>query len=384
MLKLSTRVLQVSESGIRKLFDLARKVSDVISFGIGEPDYDTPAHIKEAAKKALDEGYTHYTPNAGFPELREEIANKLRRENSIEASPDEVMVTSGGTAAIFLALSVLVDQGDHVLTPDPGFVVYEQVIKAIGGKPVKYQLRSENFDIDLEDLEKKITDKTKCIIVNTPSNPTGAVHPEKTLREVANIALQHEVYILSDEVYEKFIYDGEKHFSIASIPDAKSITITVNSFSKTYAMCGWRIGYFAAEKAIVDEAVKLQQYTLVHAPSIAQKAALAALRGPQDHITEMVREYDKRRRTIVKLLNEVDGFTCPTPKGAFYAFPKTDGYDMSSYQLAEKLLKEAKVATVPGIAFGERGEKHLRFAYTIPVEKIVEGIERVKRALKST
>lgn len=381
-MKLSFRVLEISESGIRRLFDLAQRSSGVISFGIGEPDYDTPAHIKEAGKKALEEGYTHYTPNAGFLELRDEIAKKLRRENRIEVVSEEVMITSGGTAAIFLALSVLLNPGEEVLTPDPGFVAYEPIIKALGGKPVKYRA-CDSFDIDLDDVAKKITSKTKCLIVNTPNNPTGAVYPEKTLRKLANLALQHNIFILSDEVYEKFIYDDEQHFSIASIPDAKPITITVNSFSKTYAMCGWRIGYFAAEKTIVDEAVKLQQYTLVHAPSIAQRAALAALRGPQDHIARMVRDYNERRKTVVKLLNEVNGFTCPLPKGAFYAFPRVNGLKMSSFELAEKLLREANVVTVPGVVFGEQGEGHLRFAYTIPVEKIVEGIERVKRILNA-
>ena len=381
-MKLSFRVLEISESGIRRLFDLAQRSSGIISFGIGEPDYDTPAHIKEAGKKALEEGYTHYTPNAGFLELRDEIAKKLRRENRIEVVSEEVMITSGGTAAIFLALSVLLNPGEEVLTPDPGFVAYEPIIKALGGKPVKYHA-CDSFDIDLDDVAKKITSKTKCLIVNTPNNPTGAVYPEKTLRKLANLALQHNIFILSDEVYEKFIYDDEQHFSIASIPDAKPITITVNSFSKTYAMCGWRIGYFAAEKTIVDEAVKLQQYTLVHAPSIAQRAALAALRGPQDHIARMVRDYNERRKTVVKLLNEVNGFTCPLPKGAFYAFPRVNGLKMSSFELAEKLLREANVVTVPGVVFGEQGEGHLRFAYTIPVEKIVEGIERVKRILNA-
>lgn len=381
--KLSFRVREVRESGIRRFFDLAQGSEDAINFGIGEPDFDTPEHVREAGKDALDKGYTHYTPNAGYLELREELAKKLKRENNVDASPEEVVVTAGGTAAIFLSMAVILDPGDEVLIPDPGFLVYEQVARALGCRPVGVPLGKGTFDFKVDELEKKITRKTKCVVINSPSNPTGTVIREKTIRELANLALQHGMYILSDEVYEKFVYDGERHFSVASVPDAKPLTITINSFSKTYAMCGWRVGYAFAEKPVIDEIVKLQQCTFVHASSVAQKAALAALRGPQDHVRKMVEEYDRRRRTMVKLINEVPGFSCLPPKGAFYAFPSIEGTKLNSFELAEKLLREARVVTVPGAVFGGGGEGFLRLAYTVAEDKIEDGLRRIQRVLSA-
>jgi aspartate/methionine/tyrosine aminotransferase len=265
--ELSSRTKVIAPSGIRRLFDLAQKASGVINFGIGEPDYDTPRFIGEAGKRAVDLGYTHYTPNAGFAELREAIAEKLRNENGMEVTAENVMVTSGSTIGLFLAVLALVDPGDEVLIPDPGFVAYEAAVLMVGGRPVRVPLsEDEDFRMLPEKVNELVTPRTKCIFLNTPSNPVGAVLEFSDVKGIAEVAMDNGVYVISDEVYEKFVYDGAKHYSIASIPGMEELAITINSFSKTFAMCGWRIGYVVASKRLIDELIKLQQFTVVNAP----------------------------------------------------------------------------------------------------------------------
>lgn len=383
LLKVSDRALSIKPSGIRRLFELAQRTSGVISLGIGEPDFDTPLYIKEAAKKALDEGYTRYTPNAGFLDLREAIAEKLRRENGIHVGPDEVVVTGGGgTGALMLSFMTLVNPGDEVIIPDPGFVVYEAAIRMAGGGPVYVSLREEeDFRMLPERVEEKVTSKTKFIVINTPSNPTGMVLDRGDLEGIADVAIKHDLYIISDEVYEKITYDGYRHFSIASLEGMKERTITINAFSKTYAMTGWRIGYASGPREVVDEMVKLQMFSMVHAPAMAQRAALTALKGPQDFVEKMVEEFDRRRRFMVDRLNSMKGISCLKPRGAFYIFLNIKRLNMSSEEVAMKFLNEAKIATVPGAAFGPSGEGYLRLSYATSMDKLKEACDRVERVL---
>ncbi len=383
--ELSLRTKAITPSGIRRLFDLAQKTSGVINFGIGEPDYDTPPFIGEAGKRAVDLGYTHYTPNAGFVDLREAIAEKLRAENGIDVTAENVMVTTGATTGLLLSTLALVNPGDEVLIPDPGFVVYEAVVHIAGGKPVRVPLsEEEGFRMSPEKVNELVTPNTKCIFVNTPSNPTGAVLEFSDLKGIAEVAMDNGIYVISDEVYEKFVYDGAKHHSIASIPGMEELAITVNSFSKTFAMCGWRVGYVAASKRIVDEIIKLQQFTVANAPSISQMACLEGLRNPETKkfVEEMVREYDRRRRFMVKRLNEIPGFRAKMPRGAFYVFANVKELGLMSTELAEHILREVAVATVPGSAFGPSGEGYLRFCYATSLKNIEEGLSRIERAVE--
>jgi aspartate/methionine/tyrosine aminotransferase len=383
--ELSSRTKVIAPSGIRRLFDLAQKASGVINFGIGEPDYDTPRFIGEAGKKAVDLGYTHYTPNAGFAELREAIAEKLRNENGMEVSAENVMVTSGSTIGLFLAVLALVDPGDEVLIPDPGFVAYEAAVLMVGGRPVRVPLsEDEDFRMLPEKVNELVTPRTKCIFLNTPSNPVGAVLEFSDVKGIAEVAMDNGVYVISDEVYEKFVYDGARHYSIASIPGMEELAITVNSFSKTFAMCGWRIGYVVASKRLIDELIKLQQFTVVNAPSISQMACVEGLRNPETKkfVEEMVREYDRRRRYMVERINKIPGFRAKMPKGAFYVFANVKELGLKSMDLAEYILKEVAVATVPGSAFGPSGEGYLRFCYATSLKNIEEGFNRVERAVE--
>jgi aminotransferase len=381
----SQRIQLIRSSGIRKLFDLARTMSGVISLGIGEPDFDTPPHIREAAKRALDAGYTRYTPNAGFPDLREALSAKVMKVNGLNYTPQEVLVSGGGcTGAILLALLALVDPGDEVIVSDPCFVVYEAVARIVGATPVFVAVREEeDFRLISEDVEKSITSKTKLIILNSPSNPTGGVQRREDIAGIAEVARKHDLYVVSDEVYETMLYEGMSHQSIAAFEGMKHRTVTVNSFSKTYAMTGWRIGYAVGAREIIDQMIKLQQYTMVHAPAISQRAALAALNGPQDFIERMVTVFDERRRFLVSRLNEIEGFRCPTPKGAFYAFPNVEGLGKLSKDLTQFILQNGGVAVVPGSVFGAGGEGYLRLSYAQPLDKLEEACNRIEKAVKT-
>lgn len=381
----SKRIQLIRSSGIRKLFDLARTMSGVISLGIGEPDFDTPQHIREAAKRALDAGYTRYTPNAGFPDLREALSAKVAQVNGLDYTPQEVLVSGGGcTGALLLALLTLVDPGDEVIISDPCFVVYEAVARIVGATPVFVAVREEeDFRLIPEDVEKSLTTKTKLIILNSPSNPTGGIQYREDIEGIAEVARKHNLYIVSDEVYETMLYEGMHHQSIAAVKGMRNRTVTVNSFSKTYAMTGWRIGYAVGTREIIDQMIKLQQYTMVHAPAVSQRAALAALNGPQDFIEQMVTIFDERRRFLVPRLNEIEGFRCPTPKGAFYVFPNVEGLGKLSKDMAQILLQSGGVAVVPGSVFGEGGEGYLRLSYTQPLDKLEEACNRIEKVVKT-
>jgi aminotransferase len=381
----SKRIQLIRSSGIRKLFDLARTMSGVISLGIGEPDFDTPQHIREAAKRALDAGYTRYTPNAGFLDLREALSAKVVQVNGLDYTPQEVLVSGGGcTGALLLALLTLVDPGDEVIISDPCFVVYEAVARIVGATPVFVAVREEeDFRLIPENVEKSLTTKTKLIILNSPSNPTGGIQYKEDIEGIAEVARKHNLYIVSDEVYETMLYEGMHHHSIAAVKGMRNRTVTVNSFSKTYAMTGWRIGYAVGTREIIDQMIKLQQYTMVHAPAVSQRAALAALNGPQDFIEQMVTIFDERRRFLIPRLNEIEGFRCPTPKGAFYAFPNVEGLGKLSKDMAQILLQSGGVAVVPGSVFGEGGEGYLRLSYAQPLDKLEDACNRIEKVVKT-
>lgn len=383
---LSERVLRIGSSGIRRAFDLANKsrLEDLISLGLGEPDFDTPHFIKEAAKRAIDEGFNRYTANAGIPELREAVADKLRRDNRITYDAEtEVIITVGAINAIHLAILAIVNPGDEVLLPDPFFVAFEPCVIMAGGRAVHVQLREQNdFRLQADDLLPHITERTKMIIVNTPHNPTGSVLTRGDLMEVAEVARRHKLFVLSDEVYEKLIYDGAEHISLASLPEMRERTVSIYSFSKAYCMCGWRIGYAAAPHNIVEQMVKLQQFNSVHAPSYAQRAALAALTGPQDFLRSMRDEFDRRRRFMVNSINSIDGLSCREPFGCFYTFPNIRELGRSSNDLSRILLTHGRVVTVPGAALGTYGEGHLRLSYTVPLDRLEIAMERIESTIR--
>ncbi|MBU1427528.1 pyridoxal phosphate-dependent aminotransferase [bacterium] len=383
-MEFNSNLKKIKPSGIRKLFDLAQGKKDLVSFGIGEPDFITPTHIREAAKKAMDEGYTHYTPNLGFPEFREALAIKLNQKNKISVTPEEVVVTSGGTEALFFSFYTLLNPGDEVIIPDPGFVTYESQIYFAGGTPVNFTLRGENnFHPDLEELKNCVTSKTKAILLNSPSNPTGAAFSEDELSAIAQLAQEKNLIVISDELYEDIVYDGREHFSIASLPGMKERTISIFGFSKSYAMTGWRLAYLAAEANLVKEMAKLLQNTAVCANSVAQRAGLAAIQSSQDCVKEMFTAYNERRNVLIKGLNEIKGLSCHAPEGTFYAFVNIKETGMSAEELSMYLLEECKVVTVPGTAFGKQGEGYIRLSFATSLEDIKEGIRRIKKGIEN-
>jgi aspartate/methionine/tyrosine aminotransferase len=383
VLEFNTNLKKIKPSGIRKLFDLAQGKRDLVSFGIGEPDFITPTHIRKAAKKAMDEGYTRYTPNLGFPKFRKALAIKLNQKNKISVTPEEVMVTSGGTEALFFSFYTLLNPGDEVIIPDPGFVTYESQVYFAGGTPVNFPLRGENnFHPDLEELKNCVTLKTKAILLNSPSNPTGAAFNEDELSAIAQLAQEKNLIVISDELYEDIVYDGREHFSIASLPGMKERTISIFGFSKSYAMTGWRLAYLATEPNLVKEMAKLLQNTSVCANSIAQRAGLAAIQGSQDCVKEMFTAYNERRNVLTKGLNEIKGLSCYAPEGTFYAFVNIKETGMSTEELSMYLLEECKVVTVPGTAFGKQGKGYIRLSFATSLEDIKEGIRRIKKGIE--
>ncbi len=383
------RMSAVPFSGIRKIFqaavELEREGKDVIHLEVGRPDFDTPEHIKEAAKQALDEGFVHYTSNYGTPELREAIAEKLLKENGIQIDPEnEVVVTVGANEAILMAMLALLDPGDEVLIPDPIWLHYFYCAQLAEAKPVHVPLREENkFQIDPSDLEQAITPKSKMIVVNTPHNPSGAVLGMKTLEAIAQIAIEHDLLVLSDEIYEKIIYDDVEHHSMASLPGMADRTLTVNGFSKAYSMTGWRLGYVAGRKNLVDSLIRVHQYSATCATSFAQKGAVAAYRGSQDKVHDMLNEFDHRRRFLIEALEDIEGVSCVRPEGAFYVFPSVKKLGVPDETLANYLLQKANVALVPGSAFGEYGQGYLRLSYANSYQNIERAMERIKKALRN-
>jgi len=383
-LEFNVNLKKIKPSGIRKLFDLAQEKKGLVSFGIGEPDFVTPAHIREAAKKALDEGYTRYTPNLGFPEFRKSLTIKLNQKNKISVTPEEVVVTSGGTEALFFAFYTLINPGDEIIIPDPGFVTYESQVYFAGGTPVHFPLRGENnFHPNLEELKSCITPKTKAILLNSPSNPTGASFNEEELLAIAQLAQEKDLFVISDELYEDIVYDSREHISIASLPGMKEKTISIFGFSKSYAMTGWRLAYLAAPLNLVKEIAKLLQNTAVCANSIAQRAGQVAIQGSQDCVKEMFTAYNERRNVLAKGLNEIQGLSCYAPEGTFYAFMNIKETGMTSEELSMYLLEECKVVTVPGTAFGRQGEDYIRLSFATSLDMVKEGIARIKRGIEN-
>jgi aspartate/methionine/tyrosine aminotransferase len=375
----SKRAQSIEPSPIRKIIDLSESRPDIIGLHAGEPDFTTPSHIVEAGVRSLRDGYTHYTHGAGILQLREAIARKLLEENGIEANPKtEITVTAGGFAAIFAITHATLDPGDEVLILQPSWPSYSGFVQLAGGVPVPVSLQGPDFEPSQEMMEHHTTEKTRMIVINSPNNPTGSVYSRDCLSSLAEFAQDHDMLAVSDEVYEKIVFDGNEHFSVASRPEFKDSMVTVNSFSKTYAMTGWRVGYVIANESITTSIRKIHGYMVSCAPSDAQRAALGALLGPQDCVNEMVGEYAARRDRIVKGLDEVEGFRCVAPKGTFYAFPDVSRLNIPSAEIANKLLEEAKVASIPGSAFGAAGEGYLRFSFATSQQNIEEGISRVK------
>jgi aminotransferase len=367
---------------IAEVRNLAAGAEGVVDLGYGEPDFTTPVHIREAAKKAMDEGFTHYVlPVEGLTELREAIANKLYSDNGIDTDPGSgVLVTAGVQEAINVVMLTLVEPGDEVIMPEPYYYSHPLGVILAGGVPVYTQLKEDrNFRINPDDVRDKITSKTKAIIYISPNCPTGSVFLKEDLEKLAEIALENKVFVVTDEIYEKLVYDGEKHFSIGSLPDVKNQTISMFGFSKAYAMTGWRIGYLTANSNLVRNMVEIHGQLTICANSIAQKAALAALTGSQDYVEEMRKEYEKRRNVIVSGLNKL-GIKCEYPKGSFYIYANISGFGVSGFEFAKHLAKEAKVIGYPGTAFttDESGPDYIRFAYTRTIDKLETAIERIE------
>lgn len=382
--QLSGRTHEVEWSGIRIIFALADEIRDVVNLGIGQPDFDTPEFIRDAAKLALDEGYTRYPPAKGFVDLRQAIAAKLKRENNIIADPaSDIYVAVGAMQVIFNTCLHLLNKGDEVIVVDPGYDYYSQ-IRLFGGVPVTVPAHESNrFKVDPADIEAAITNKTKMMIINTPSNPTGAIFGEEILREIARMALEHDLIVLSDEPYEHILFDGHRHISIGSFEGMAERTISAYTLSKSYAMTGWRVGYTVAPPEIVDEMEKLMEHMVSGVTAVAQRAALSAIEAPRDCVREMVATYDKRRRIVYEGLNAVDGIKCLKPESTFYAFPNIKSLGLSSWDLAKYLLKEHKVAVVPGSIFGKAGEGYVRLSFAASIEQLQEGIARIERGVKA-
>jgi aminotransferase len=349
----------------------------VISLGIGEPDFVTPWHIREAAIYSLKEGYTMYTSNSGLLELRLELARYLQKAYHLDYDPyTELLITAGVSEGLDLAMRAILDPGDEVILPDPSYVAYTPCILLAGGMPVPIPTNSDNqFKLKACDIEARITGQTKAILIGYPSNPTGAVMSREELAQLAEIAKQHNLLVISDEIYSRLVY-GVEHICFASLPRAKENTLLLGGFSKAYAMTGWRIGYAAARAEIIQAMTRIHQYTMLCAPITGQMAAIEALKAGEDEVEQMVKEYDQRRRVMIKRLNEM-GLTCFEPKGAFYVFPSVKSTGLTSEEFAERLLLEEKVGVVPGSAFGQCGEGHIRCSYATSLANIEEGLRRM-------
>lgn len=378
---LSKRVVDIKPSGIRRFFDIASEMDDVISLGVGEPDFKTPWEIRAKAMKTLEKGITTYTANAGLIELREEICSFMDRKYNLKYQhKSEVIVTVGGSEAIDICIRSLVNVGDEVLVVEPCFVAYAPIIELTGGVTVPIETKVEdNFRLTAKALKEKITDKTKLLIFPFPSNPTGAIMRENHLKEIAEVLKDTNIMVLSDEIYSELTYNG-KHVSIASIDGMKERTIVVNGFSKSFSMTGWRLGYACGPAPIIGQMTKIHQFAIMSAPTTSQFAAIEALRSCDDSVKAMQDEYDKRRRFIVDSFNKM-GLTCFEPEGAFYIFPSITKTGLTSDEFCEKLLYSKQVAVVPGSAFGECGEGHIRVSYSYSIKHITEAVKRISEFL---
>lgn len=376
---LSKRIVEIEPSGIRKFFDIVNEMEDAISLGVGEPDFDTPWHIREEGIYSLEKGRTFYTSNAGLKELRVEICNYLQRRLGLEYHfNDEIIVTVGGSEAIDLAIRAMIDPGDEVLVPQPSFVSYIPCVQLAYGKPVPIELKEENnFKLTKDEILEKITDKTKLLVLPFPNNPTGATLDRKDLEEIAEVCIDKDIFVLSDEIYSELTYNGE-HVSIACIPGMRERTVLINGFSKAYAMTGWRLGYAAAPAVIMKQMIKIHQFAIMSAPTTSQYAAIEAMKNGDEDVKRMCESYNQRRRFVLHRFKEM-GLDCFEPFGAFYAFPSIKKFGMTSDEFATRLLKEEKVAVVPGIAFGDCGEGFLRISYAYSLEDLKEALGRLEK-----
>jgi aspartate/methionine/tyrosine aminotransferase len=352
----------------------------MIHLQIGEPDFDTPAHVREAAKRALDEGATHYAPFPGIPELRQAIADDVTRRKGFPADPSQVFVTVGGKGVMLYAILGLIDPGDEVIVPDPGYPIYESLTRFVGATPVPIPIRmAHDFRLDVEELATLITPRTRLLIINSPANPTGGVLTRADLERIAELAQEHDLWVMTDEIYGRILYDGEEHVSIASLPGMAERTIVLDGFSKTFAMTGWRLGYAVVPESLIPTYAELIINTISCAPTFAQVGAVQALVGPQDDVDAMVVEFKTRRDLVVDGLNRIPGIRAQTPLGAFYAFPDIAGTGLSGAELAERLLVEADVCVLAGTAFGGVGTDHIRISYANSRENLTEALGRIDR-----
>lgn len=375
---LSKKVTEIKPSGIRKFFDLVSEMKDAISLGVGEPDFETPWHIRDEGIYAFERGRTFYTANAGLKDLRIEINNYLQRRQGLSYNPDnEIVVTVGGSEAIDIALRAMLNAGDEVIIPQPSYVSYEPCTVLADGVPVIINLKAENeFRLTAEELENTITDKTKVLILPFPNNPTGSIMEKEDLESIAKVIIKHDIFVISDEIYSELSYKN-KHISIASIDGVKERTILINGFSKSYAMTGWRLGYACGNKDIIAQMTKIHQYAIMCAPTISQYAAVDALKNGDEDVEKMKKSYNQRRRFLMNAFKEMD-LECFEPFGAFYVFPCIKEFGMTSEEFATRFLEEEKVAAIPGTAFGDSGEGYLRISYAYSLEKLKIAMDRLK------
>ena len=375
---LSKKVTEIKPSGIRKFFDLVSEMKDAISLGVGEPDFETPWHIRDEGIYAFERGRTFYTANAGLKDLRIEINNYLQRRQGLSYNPDnEIVVTVGGSEAIDIALRAMLNAGDEVIIPQPSYVSYEPCTVLADGVPVIIKLKAENeFRLTAEELENAITDKTKVLILPFPNNPTGSIMEKEDLESIAKVIIKHDIFVISDEIYSELSYKN-KHISIASIDGMKERTILINGFSKSYAMTGWRLGYACGNKDIIAQMTKIHQYAIMCAPTISQYAAVDALKNGDEDVEKMKKSYNQRRRFLMNAFKEMD-LECFEPFGAFYVFPCIKEFGMTSEEFATRFLEEEKVAAIPGTAFGDSGEGYLRISYAYSLEKLKIAMDRLK------
>lgn len=380
---LSKKAQELKPSGIRKFFDMLDSMTDVVALTVGQPDFVTPWHIREAGITSLEQGKTYYTSNAGLTEMRKEICSYLSRRFDLTYSENEIIVTVGGSEAIDIAFRAILNDGDEVIIPTPCFVCYDPLVKMAGGVPVPVVTEEkDNFKLTPEKLKAAITPKTKLLVMPFPNNPTGAIMTKDELEEIADILRDTDIMVLSDEIYAEMTYGGKKHVSIASLPGMRERTVVVNGFSKAYAMTGWRMGYTAAPQPITKQMLKLHQFAIMSAPTTSQFAAIEALKNGDSDIEYMVEEYDMRRRYLVDGLREL-GIPCFEPEGAFYVFPNVGVFGMPSDEFCERLLYEGRVAIVPGTAFGECGEGFARISYAYSLAHIKEALERIAAFVKT-
>ncbi|MBI2861779.1 MAG: pyridoxal phosphate-dependent aminotransferase [Chloroflexi bacterium] len=371
-LQASAKARQMRQQGI-----------DVIDLGGGDPDFNTPSHIIAAATKAMEEGFTHYVSSRGIKELLDAVSEKFRRDNGLEYDPDkEIVICPSGKFALYAAIMTTINAGDEVLVPEPSWVTYKPCVQLAEGVPVAAALdKQDNFRLTKEKLEAAASPRTRMVIVNSPNNPTGRVLTPDEMNALARFAVERDIWVLSDEIYERIIYDGRRHVSLATLPGMRERTLTLNGFSKTYAMTGWRLGYLAGPAEVINQIAKMQEQSVTCAASFAQRAGVAALLESQDCVAEMVAEYDARRRLMTDGLNRIPGVHCPSIEGAFYAFPDISGTGLDSNAFGDMLLNQAQVSVTAGIAFGDAGEGHIRLSFAVPRDQLEAALERMERAL---